>query len=303
MAKNNPIKRLSVILSKLSSSHCVPSEELIDFVKDELYIRSGSYTGCSLRTIQRDFDTIYELFGIKIAYKRPDGYYIDDYGCRGKEFEALFVNFELLSSIDAGSVLQKYVMPEYRRGTFEIDIYDLLRAVEKSHPIEFDYKLVRHDGKIVHKAVEPYFLKESQQRWYLAGYDDKGILKVFGIDRISSLIVHCDRHFARNRSLDIPALFRESYGIWNNPDDPVEEIILKYDSLDGAFIKTLPLHHTQQIISETPDSLTIKLNLRITNDFVMDILSRSRSVEVIAPQHLRERVNKVWQEALERNKK
>lgn len=300
MAKINPIRRLSIIISKLSSGRYIPAEELVASVRRALYVQSSESAGCSLRTLQRDFEDIHELFGIKIAHDRTKGYYIEQHGRSGKEFEALLVNFELLSSIDANSVLQKYVVPEHRRPAFETDISDLLEAIEKSHPVEFDYKLVRHGGKIVHKVIEPHFLKESQQRWYLAGYDESGTLKTFGIDRMSSLIIHLNRHFTRNNSLDIPALFRESYGIWNNPNDPVEEIILKYDSLDGAFVKTLPLHHTQQIVSETPDSITIKLNLRITNDFVMAVLSRSRSVEVIAPQHLRERVRKVWQEALER---
>ena len=43
------------------------------------------------------------------------------------------------------------------------------------------------------------------------------------------------------------------------------------------------------------------LRLRITNDFVMELLSRSRSLTVIRPLHLRERVRKVYEEALKRN--
>ena len=59
--------------------------------------------------------------------------------------------------------------------------------------------------------------------------------------------------------------FRESFGIWNNPSDPVEEIVLKYDALDGAFVKTLPLHSSQEILSDTSDGITVRLRLRITN--------------------------------------
>ena len=49
---------------------------------------------------------------------------------------------------------------------------------------------------------------------------------------------------------------RESFGIWNNPSDPVEEIVLKYDALDGAFVKTLPLHSSQEILSDTSDGIS-----------------------------------------------
>lgn len=75
----------------------------------------------------------------------------------------------------------------------------------------------------------------------------------------------------------------------------------KYDALDGAFVKTLPLHSSQEILSDTSDGLTVRLRLRITNDFVMALLSRSRSVEVVSPLHLRQRLHDVWAEALRRN--
>ena len=76
---------------------------------------------------------------------------------------------------------------------------------------------------------------------------------------------------------------------------------IKYDALDGAFVKTLPLHSSQEILSDTSDGLTVRLRLRITNDFVMALLSRSRSVEVVSPLHLRQRLHDVWAEALRRN--
>ena len=104
------------------------------------------------------------------------------------------------------------------------------------------------------------------QRWYLAGLDTDGALKTFGLDRMQNVSVVTDEKFVRDDSIDIPALFRESFGIWNNPSDPVEEIVLKYDKLDGAFVKTLPLHSSQEILSDTTDGLIVRLRLRITND-------------------------------------
>ena len=82
---------------------------------------------------------------------------------------------------------------------------------------------------------------------------------------------------------------------------PVEDVELKYDALDGKFLKSVPLHHSQQVLTDNADEFRIKVHLRITNDFVMELLSRSRSLEVISPPHLRERVRKVYEEALKRN--
>ena len=256
----------------------------------------------SLRTLQRDIATIDELFHITIKCDASGYYHVAERDGISDEYESMLLNFELLSSIDSDSLLQKYVLSEHHRPAFQVDISEVLNAIRNSHPVEFDYTLFRHGNKMIRKSVKPYFLKESQQRWYLVGYDSDGKLKTFGMDRISSLSVSGDRTFRRKEDMDIPALFRECYGIWNDPDMPVEEIVLKYDSVDGAFLKTMPLHHTQEILSDTGEGITVRVRLRITNDFVMALLSRSRSLEVISPRHLRERIRDICAAALERNR-
>lgn len=237
MAKINQIRRLAIIVSKLNSKHYVPAEELVDYVSYTIRARYSDTAGCTLRTLQRDFRTIEELFGVTIRHDKLCGYYIDERYGSAEDYEALLLNFELLNAIDSDSTIQKYLLPEHHRAIILPNIAELLDAIRNRHPVEFDYILVRHGGKVVRKCLHPYFLKESQQRWYLIGYDTDDKLKAFGLDRLSSLRILSRERFMRNDTIDIPALFRESYGIWNNPEDPVEEIVLKYDVLDGAFVK------------------------------------------------------------------
>ena len=262
MAKIYQLKRMAIILNRLSGGRCISPDDLTDYVSRTMSLFDDSRSEISLRTIQRDIETIGELFHICITCGPDRKYRITDRGDSADDYESMLLNFELLSSIDADTVLQKYVLSEHRRPAFSVDISDLLFAIRECHPVEFDYTLVRHGGKVVHKKLKPHFLKESQQRW---------------------------------------ALFRESFGIWNNPSDPVEEIVLKYDKLDGAFVKTLPLHSSQEILSDNSYGLVVRLRLRITNDFVMALLARSRSVEVVSPLHLRQRLHDVYAAALERN--
>ena len=124
---------------------------------------------------------------------------------------------------------------------------------------------IRTIGELFRIDIECNSSREYQQRWYLIGYDSDGILKTFGPDRMHSVSVAADEKFVRDDAVDVPSLFRESFGIWNNPSDPAEEIVLKYDALDGAFVKTLPLHSSQEILSDTSDGITVRLRLRITN--------------------------------------
>ena len=164
----------------------------------------------------------------------------------------------------------------------------------------FGYVYVREGGKVREKKVYPHYLKEDQQRWYLLAYDD-GKLKNFSVEHIHNLRILYEETFRRDMNIDVETLFKESYGIWNQTDIPVEEIELSYDALDGSFLKSVPLHPSQETLVDNAQEFRIRLRLRITNDFVMALLSRSRSLTVIRPAHLRERVRKVYEEALKRN--
>lgn len=150
------------------------------------------------------------------------------------------------------------------------------------------------------KKVLPHYLKENQQRWYLLAYDN-GILKTFSAECISDLRIIYEETFKRNMNINVEELFKDSYGIWNQADIPVEEIELSYDALDGCFLKSVPLHHSQEILIDSEEDFRIQLRLRITNDFVMALLARSRSLTVIKPLHLQEQVRRIYEEALKRN--
>ena len=166
MAKIYQLKRMAVILNRLSGGRSISPGDLAEYVSRTMSLFDDSRSEVSLRTIQRDIETIGELFHICITCGPDRKYRITDRGDSADDYESMLLNFELLSSIDADTVLQKYVLSEHRRPAFSVDISDLLFAIRECHPVEFDYTLVRHGGKVVHKKLKPHFLKESQQRWY-----------------------------------------------------------------------------------------------------------------------------------------
>mgnify|MGYP000987118862 FL=1 len=213
MAKLSQIRRLAILINKLSAVRYVPTDALIAHVKNTLALYDNKDSNYSQRTMQRDFGLIDEMFGIVIRNDKSRGYYIAELDEMTDNYKELLLNFELLSSINTDSVLQKYVLAEHRQNAIRHElIAPLLKAIRKRNPIEFDYTLVRHNGKIVHKRLMPHFLKESQYRWYLIGYDTDGKLKSFGVDRISAINILEDTQFLRDEHMDIPSLFRESYG-------------------------------------------------------------------------------------------
>lgn len=265
----------------------------VDFPKDR---------SAALRTIQRDIRRIWELMAITIVYARNKGYYIKEREDNDAiyRYDKLLSDYDMLSAIDPKSKLSEYIIAERHRPVGSANLYPVLEAIKERRYIEFDYTLVRHDNRVKHYRVAPHFIKEDQQRWYIiAKQDDK--FKIFSIDRISGLMVDYDSEFERDSSYDPHKAFEHCYGIWDDPALPVEEIELSYDALDGSFLKRVPLHASQAILVDTPEEFRISLRLRITNDFVMALLSRSRSLTVIKPLSLRSRIFDILRTAATRN--
>lgn len=301
MAKTGMLQRFLLIIGKLEGQNgYIPGDVLIKHVEKEMRYRDGNLSGSSLRTIQRDIKSIEELFGIVIKHKKGYGYYIADKEIASAErYEELLLNFDILSALNADSGLKRYIQAEHHRPVGSNNLPVLIEAIRNNRHVDFDYTLFRHDNAILHKTVSPYFLKESRERWYLVALDgDK--LKLFGVERISNLQILADT-FERDETIDIDNLFKDCFGIWNQEDIPVEDIVLSYSALDGRFLKSVPLHHSQTILTDTESEFRISVRLRITNDFVMELLSRSTSLTVIKPVSLRRRVAEIYEKALQRN--
>lgn len=81
-------------------------------------------------------------------------------------------------------------------------------------------------------------MKQSQNRWYVVTMVE-GILKCFELGRFVSFNV-LDEEFSRDESVQAENLFRDCFGIWDDPKMSVEDIRLRFSPLDGRFIKTLP---------------------------------------------------------------
>lgn len=295
-------RQLYIVNRLTRTSEHVPTDVLLDAIANECEIRSFAFPlerKSQMRLLQRDIRAIEEMFYVTIANKRGRGYYIKE---RDKEslmdYDRFVSDFDMLTAMSPETNIHRYVLPERNRYIGSHNFMPLLHAIKNRALVEFNYTNVRKGGVRTHR-VEPYFLKEDQMRWYLVAMT-RGKMSLFGIERIRGLTV-LDERFKRDENIDGSVLFQNSYGIWDDPDAEVSEVVLKYDTLDGAFLKSVPLHHSQKVLIDNEDEFRISLKIKITNDFVMALLSRSRSLEVISPIQLRERLGNIYRQALERN--
>ena len=293
--------RYILIIHRLSGhKKYVPADELISFLNLQMELR-GYEVGISQRTLQRDMKEICQMFEIEIKNCRGYGYYIAD---KTEEtdirYQELLLNFDLLTSMNQGSQSIGFIIPEHHRPKGSDNIPVFISAIKEHRVVEFDYTLVRKGDKVISKKVKPHFLKESLGLWYLLALDEHDALRSYGIDRMQNIHI-TDTTFKQDESIDPNSLFKHSYGIWDDPSIPIEDIELSYSPLDGKFIKTTPLHSSQKILADNDSEFRISLRLRITNDFVMALLSRSASLTVIKPLSLRARIRDIYKDAIERN--
>ncbi len=294
------LTRLLIIIRKLKSGKSYTKKELLAITNLELK-DLRDYSRVTERTIDRDLSVLRDApFNLMIIYSKQKGYEIEKNDYVGLDIEQLLEPFDILNALNADSGLQDIIITEKYSNKGTEYLIRLIRAIRNSHRVSFEYKkYLQNDTS--KRVLEPYAIKLLKAQWYVVGKMQNELeIKTFALDRISDFI-DLQQKFKKDKEVNISAKFENSFGIYSSEIYPVEDVILAFDKSDGSYLKTVPLHHSQQIIEETETTITFKLRLRITEDFVMAILSRSWSVKVIQPESLKQRVCSIYLDALKRN--
>ncbi len=73
-------------------------------------------------------------------------------------------------------------------------------------------------------------------------------IKSFAFDRISNVEIHHTRQLRYTHLIEDS--FVHSFGVSSTIDETPQEIILSFTPHQGKYIKSLPLHHSQEILVE-----------------------------------------------------
>ena len=242
------------------------------------------------RTLQRDIHVIREVYNIEIKCNRSTNEY------EITEDNDLYTQ-NLLEAFDVFRALQNYgnlsevIQFEKRLPAGTEYLSPLLRAIKEKRQVALHYyKFWDKNKQLVVRTIEPYLLKEAQRRWYILAWDvEKEALRVFGLDRIKHLDDERGVKFQHPVPEGVEHFFDDSFGAWvDNERTQAEEVVLAFKKLptDSPFVpnpaeylKAMPLHSSQEVMSETDDEIVLKLHLKITPDFVKEIQSYGSRVE------------------------
>ena len=251
------------------------------------------------RTLQRDIQVIREVYNIEIKCNRSTNEY------EITEDNDLYAQ-NLLEAFDVFRALQNYgnlsevIQFEKRLPAGTEYLSPLLRAIKEKRQVKLHYyKFWDRSSQTQERTIEPYLLKEAQRRWYVLAWDvEKEALRVFGLDRIKRLDDERGVKFQHPVPKDVEHYFDDSFGAWvDNERTQAEEVVLAFRKLptDTVFIpnpakylEAMPLHSSQQILKEEEEAIVLRLRIKITPDFIKELLSYGKQVEVLTPAHLQE---------------
>jgi predicted DNA-binding transcriptional regulator YafY len=173
----------------------------------------------------------------------------------------------------------------------------LLKAIREKVPVRFFYEKFT-GGKQRAYELHPYLLKEYRNRWYVIGYnpDKKGVV-IFGLDRIAESIQALEAPYITVPGFDPDIYFKHSLGITAVADAP-QKVRLRFTPLTGKYVESQPLHHSQKILRNDEVALEVELNICITKELVMQILSYGADVEVKEPTSFRRQIQQALETSL-----
>jgi predicted DNA-binding transcriptional regulator YafY len=290
MSKRGYISRYLLILKKLKVKPYSTYEELQGYIENQFeYLQmqdDNLQIGFSKRTLQRDIKEIRNVFGIDIEYsKSQKGYFISQNENENMNFQRMMEAFDMFNSLNLAQDLTPFIHLEKRRPQGTENLYGLIHAIKNRFQIKFTYQKFWEE-ELSQRLAEPYGLKEFKNRWYIMAKGSKdNNIKSFALDRLTNLEI-TNQTFQYPKNYNIEQTYRYCFGIISPNDEEPQDIILSFDPFQGKYIKTLPLHETQQILVDNDDEMKIKLKLCVTHDLVMELLSFGDNMKVIEPKFL-----------------
>jgi predicted DNA-binding transcriptional regulator YafY len=254
------------------------------------------YYEISKRTFQREILEIKSTFNIEINYNRNEKVYEIIENQNQMQNERLLEAFSVLDTLQLAQNFSNEILCEQRKSLGLENVFILLHAIRNQLELSFKHKKY-WDAFETQKTLQPYVLKESKNRWYLIGLEvSNNQIRTFGLDRITEIEISKTK-FAKPSANLVENLFQHSFGIIFE-ENPPQKVVLEFSTFQANYIKALPLHHSQKLVSEDKNYCVFEFKIYSTYDFIMEILSLGKEVKVLEPQSLRAEIKSILKKAL-----
>lgn len=284
MSKHVIIRRYTLIIELISRVKYPSLNDIMEFLAKHDMMHSD-------RTIKRDIERIRMEFDVDVQYSRTQrGYFIDEESQLNLERFVRFLEIVNTAEILTDSLKESKDTLSYLSFESEGDLkgIELLKpmliAIKQSRVVSFTHEHF-YKGSKTQFQLSPYLLKEYQNRWYLVGVvGGETKLKTFGIDRISEFKLS-EQTFKKDAKLNPQELFDGAVGLTYSKDH-IEEVILALTPFQAKYVKALPIHKSQRVVSETKDEVQMSFHIFPNHEFKQKVLMLGENAYIKKPQWL-----------------
>lgn len=248
------------------------------------------------RTFYRWRNKIFEIFDIDIVCRHNE-YYIDNKDSLHDNSLRLW----LMNSIATHNMVSENFKLRDRisiekQPSSEKHLHTILFAMQSNNKMIINYQ--KFNGVVEENLlVAPYGLKSFRRRWYVLVKREDNNFRTYALDRIKQITI-TDTSFLMPDDFSMEVFFRNYFGIFTNPEIEPQRIEIKVFAEERNYINTLPLHESQKEEIKEDNYSIFSFYLAPTLDFVMELLSFGKNIEVLSPASLHKRISNILQETI-----
>jgi predicted DNA-binding transcriptional regulator YafY len=162
----------------------------------------------------------------------------------------------------------------------------LLESIQRKKQLWFLYtSYIKAEEKP--RKVSPLFLKEYRNRWYLISFDEEqGDIRTYALERMDSPKI-LEKTVNYPKDFDPIRYFKYSMGITAYKGE-TSQILINVKAVAARYLKSQPIHESQQIHSENKENTVFEMSLLISEELIRTLMSYGGEIEVIQPKELRD---------------
>jgi len=245
----------------------------------------------SKRTVERDIENINYNLGFEIERKgsHPYFWYEIESEPEADQMASSYLEFAMMAELMRGELEHKesyekavYLDHPFSEGTHHVP--RIVPAIRKNHKLCIEHAKFEEDGR--ERIICPLYLKQFRKRWYVIARDtEDGIIKSFGLDRISS-VTELAEEFKKNPNEVADAIFTNVIGLFHKDGEPTT-IRFWSGAYNANYLRTLKLHQSQIEIGPLNDGFEFEIKVVTNPEFFYEILKMGENVKVLSPESVR----------------
>jgi predicted DNA-binding transcriptional regulator YafY len=166
---------------------------------------------------------------------------------------------------------------------------ELFNAIFYKKVLTVIYKPFNYKEAVTY-TFHPYYLKQYNNRWFVFGLNpEEEQIWNLALDRIISIKI-TNIEYIKNTQIDWFDYFEEMVGVTRPIDKKSEKIKMHYYGQTGDYIKTKPLHVSQNGKWIDDNVYEATYNLIINYEFERLVFSFGEQVKVISPESLQMKI-------------